>query len=103
MRKWRAVAHLGMSGGGWTDSKKLLRTGVGELRAAFFPKAAYVAVDNTAKQETRVRCGRDDKVEGGGTPWHEWRWMDRFEKAAPDRGWRTSCGYQKAAYVAVES
>jgi hypothetical protein len=23
---------------------------------------------------------RDDKVEGGGPPWHEWRWMDRVEK-----------------------
>jgi hypothetical protein len=25
---------------------------------------------------------RDDKVEGGGPPWHEWRWMDRVEKKA---------------------
>jgi hypothetical protein len=32
-------------------------------------------------QEIRVRSGRDDKVEGGGPPWHEWRWMDRVEKA----------------------
>ena len=23
---------------------------------------------------------RDDKVEGGGPRWHEWRWMDRVEK-----------------------
>src|ERR1700678_1111746 len=23
---------------------------------------------------------RDDKLEGGGPPWHEWRWMDRVEK-----------------------
>ena len=23
---------------------------------------------------------RDDKVEGGGPPWHEWRWTDRVEK-----------------------
>jgi hypothetical protein len=56
-------------------------------------KAAYVALGGTAMQEIRVRCGptarrgrRDDKVEGGGTPWHEWRRMDRFEKATPDRG-----------------
>jgi hypothetical protein len=28
-------------------------------------------------QEIRVRSGRDDKVEGGGPPWHGWRWMDR--------------------------
>jgi hypothetical protein len=32
-------------------------------------------------EEIRVRSSRDDKVEGGGTPWHKWRWMDRFEKA----------------------
>jgi len=32
-------------------------------------------------QEIRVRSGRDDKVEGGGPPWREWRWMDRVEKA----------------------
>ena len=25
---------------------------------------------------------RDDKVEGGGPPWHEWRWMDRVGKKA---------------------
>jgi len=23
---------------------------------------------------------RDDKFEGGGPPWHEWRWTDRVEK-----------------------
>jgi hypothetical protein len=23
---------------------------------------------------------RDDKVEGGGAPWHGWRWMERVEK-----------------------
>jgi hypothetical protein len=31
-------------------------------------KAAYVALGGTAMQEIRVRCGRDDKVEGSGTP-----------------------------------
>jgi hypothetical protein len=51
-----------------------------------FQKAAYVALGGTAMQEIRVRCGGDDKVEGGGTPFHEWRWMDRLEKATPDRG-----------------
>src|SRR6202050_3981876 len=25
---------------------------------------------------------RDDKVEGRGPPWHEWRWLDRVEKKA---------------------
>jgi hypothetical protein len=42
-------------------------------------KAAYVAVD-----EYRVvgnpEFARDDKGEGGGAPWREWRWMDRVEK-----------------------
>jgi hypothetical protein len=85
MTKLRAVAHLDMSGDGWTDSKKLLRTGVGELRAAFRkPHTSLWAVP--AMQEIPVRCGGDDKVEGGGTPFHEWRWMDRLEKATPDRG-----------------
>jgi hypothetical protein len=32
-------------------------------------------------QESRVRSSRDDKVEGVGTPEHEWMWMDRFKKA----------------------
>jgi hypothetical protein len=36
-------------------------------------------------QEIRVRSGRVDKVEGGGAPWHEWRWMDRVEKANLDK------------------
>jgi hypothetical protein len=36
-------------------------------------------------QEIQVRSSRDDKVERGGTPWHEWRWMDRFEKANLDK------------------
>jgi hypothetical protein len=27
-------------------------------------------------QEIRVRSGRDDKVEGGGPPWHGWSGMD---------------------------
>ena len=35
-------------------------------------------------QEIRVRSARDDKFEGGGPPWHEWRWMDRVEKANLD-------------------
>ena len=35
-------------------------------------------------QEIRIRSSRDDKVEGGGPPWHEWRWMDRVEKASLD-------------------
>jgi hypothetical protein len=42
-------------------------------------KAAYVAVD-----EYRVvgnpEFARDDKGEGGGAPWREWRWMGRVEK-----------------------
>ena len=25
-------------------------------------------------------CAQDDKVEGGGPPWHKCRWMDRVEK-----------------------
>jgi hypothetical protein len=33
---------------------------------------------------TLLRSSRDDKVEVGGPPWHEWRWMDRFEKANLD-------------------
>jgi hypothetical protein len=31
-------------------------------------------------QEIQGSYGRDDKVEGGGPPWLEWRWMDRIEK-----------------------
>ena len=48
-------------------------------------KAAYVALGGTAMQEIRVRSSRDDKVERGGTPWHEWTWMGRFEKANLDK------------------
>jgi hypothetical protein len=29
-----------------------------------------------AMQEIRVRSSRDDKVEGGGAPLHEWRWTE---------------------------
>jgi hypothetical protein len=29
--------------------------------------------------------GRDDKLEGGGPPWHEWRWMDRTAQQQPTR------------------
>jgi hypothetical protein len=37
---------------------------------------------------TARRGRRDDKVEGGGPPWHEWRWMDRVKKANLDKsGW----------------
>ena len=46
--------------------------------------------------ENRIRCvgqyrdagdpsprQRDDKVEGRGTPWREWIWMNRVESAGP--------------------
>ena len=36
-------------------------------------------------QEIQIRSGRDDKFEGGGSPWHGWRWMDRVEKANLDK------------------
>ena len=36
-------------------------------------------------QEIQIRSSRDDKFEGGGSPWHGWRWMDRFEKANLDK------------------
>jgi hypothetical protein len=58
MTKLRAVVDLGMSGGGWTKLKKLVRS-----------------------SPTARRSSRDDKVEGSGRPWHEWRWMDRVEKS----------------------
>jgi hypothetical protein len=29
---------------------------------------------------TAGRGRRDDKIKGGGPPWHGWRWMDRVEK-----------------------
>src|ERR1700677_4022762 len=32
------------------------------------------------KWNRSLRSGRDDKLEGGGAPWHGWRWMDRVEK-----------------------
>jgi hypothetical protein len=35
--------------------------------------------EGNAMGEIRVRSGRDDKVEGGGQPLHEWRWMDRVK------------------------
>jgi hypothetical protein len=32
-----------------------------------------------------LRSGRDDKFEGGGPPWHGWRWMDRVNpRGSPD-------------------
>jgi hypothetical protein len=37
------------------------------------------------EQEIQGSSGRDDKVEGGGPPWHEWRWMDRVERANLDK------------------
>jgi hypothetical protein len=57
MTKWSAVAHLGMSGGGWRESGN--------------------------EDYTRVRFGsaagrdrQDDKVERRGPLWRGWRWMD---------------------------
>jgi hypothetical protein len=38
---------------------------------------------STAGRDRRGR--RDDKVKGGGAPWHEWRWMDRVEETNWDR------------------
>jgi hypothetical protein len=55
-------------------------SGAGVLYTAFFRKAAHVDVYEDRMQEIRVRSSRDDKVEGGGTPWHKWTWMDRVEK-----------------------
>ena len=39
----------------------------------------------TAGPSTAQRSGRDDKVEGGGSPWHGWKWMDRVKKANLDK------------------
>ena len=47
---------------------------------------------------------RDDKVEGGGPPWHWWRWMDGSTALAPTRfrlstfssTHSASCAFQKA-------
>jgi hypothetical protein len=56
---------------------------VGEPRAAFLKKAAYVAVGwrsvvgNPESSPTARRGRRDDKVEGVGSPWLGWKWMDR--------------------------
>jgi hypothetical protein len=73
-------------------------SGVGELRAAFLTKAASVALDGTAMQEIRVRSSRDDKVEDGGTPRHEWRWIDRFKKLI-----RTSLTLSRLTAIRIES
>ena len=77
MTKLRAVAHLGMSGAGWTELLGVVR-GKGaqqvpvRLRSHGTPGQAGQALGYAP---TARRGRRDDKVEGGGPPWHEWRWM----------------------------
>ncbi len=48
--------HLGIRGGGWTARRELL---------------------GGRAHSRSLGYARDDKVEGGGAPWHGWRWMDR--------------------------
>jgi hypothetical protein len=35
----------------------------------------------------RVRFSRDDKLEGGGPPLQEWRWMDRLKQPTEELFW----------------
>ena len=72
-----------------------IRIGLGQWIACWHLRAVRVKLQvpplrylGFPVQEIRVRSGptarrgrRDDKVEGGGPPWREWRWMDRVEKA----------------------
>jgi hypothetical protein len=61
--------------------------GVDELRAAFLTESRIRRLGRYRVVGIRVRSSstarrdrRDDKVEGGGPPWHEWRWMDRVDR-----------------------
>src|ERR1700722_1022291 len=45
------------------------------------PEATTLPLCPKAKlQVPALRSSRDDKVEGGGPPWQEWRWMDRAQQ-----------------------
>src|ERR1700679_3681102 len=95
--------HVGIGGDGWTELEGVIRgkgaqqvpvrlrsgQALGYLRISCqgsvasinlvrlsLKKAAYVAVD-WCSVVGNPEYARDDKVEGGGPPWHEWRWMDR--------------------------
>src|ERR1700677_5209883 len=44
-------------------------------------KAAFVAAD-WCSVVGNPESARDDKVEGSGPPWDDWRWMDRVASAS---------------------
>jgi hypothetical protein len=59
--------HLVIGGDGWTELGGVVR------------RKGAQQVPVRLRSGQALGYARDDKFEGGGAPWHGWRWMDRVE------------------------
>jgi hypothetical protein len=69
------ICHPDRSAAEWRDLRFTLMEKLSP--EAIHHRALPVPENATADPSTPLRFGRDDKLEGGGPLWHEWRGMDR--------------------------
>src|SRR5580698_7511644 len=82
-KKGRGTREIGSPLAGWT----LQRRGKSCTQLIGWRTLALVEMDGRSCRELlegrahrrSLGYARDDKVEGGGAPWHWWRWMDRVK------------------------